>query len=238
MRRWIQLAGSVSVHVAFLIVLSLVIAEPRQRPAPAVKERPLTWTATAIMPGERPGGGLGGNRAKASPAPRRPAADNAPRFLLPRMPDVLATLELPGVQVAFAAPNASGTGSEGPAGGKGEGRDGPGSGLRDGSGVGSGDGPFIDGAPGLTSPLLISDRRPEYTQEAMRARVQGTVLLEAVVLPDGSVGAVRVLRMMKPSLGLDGKAVEAVRAWRFRPGTYGGRAVPVKVLVELQFGLR
>ena len=72
----------------------------------------------------------------------------------------------------------------------------------------------------------------------MRARAQGAVLLEATVLENGSVGPVRVVRSVDQTYGLDKKAVEAVRAWRFRPGTYQGQPVAVKVLVELIFTLR
>ena len=152
---------------------------------------------------------------------------------------MLGALELPGVSVAFAAPNATGPGADtGPSGGRGEGTDGPGSGTRHGPGARAGDGPFVDGTPGLTSPQLLSETKPEYTQEAMRARAQGAVLLEATVLENGSVGPVRVVRSVDQTYGLDKKAVEAVRAWRFRPGTYQGQPVAVKVLVELIFTLR
>jgi protein TonB len=82
------------------------------------------------------------------------------------------------------------------------------------------------------------EQKPEYTVQAMRARVQGSVLLEATVLENGSVADIRVLKAMEPSYGLDEKAVEALRAWKFRPGTYQGRPVAVKILVELLFTLR
>ena len=59
-----------------------------------------------------------------------------------------------------------------------------------------------------------------------------------LVLEDGSVGAVRVVRSPEPSYGLDLTAIEAVRAWRFSPGSYQGRPVQVTVLIELQFTLR
>jgi TonB family protein len=64
------------------------------------------------------------------------------------------------------------------------------------------------------------------------------VLLEASVLENGAVGLVRVVRSVDKVYGLDAKAIEAGRAWRFRPGTYQGRPVAVKVLVELIFTLR
>lgn len=238
MRHGIQLTGGVVVHLVFAGALVVFLSAPSsEQSAPSVRE-PLIWTAP--QPGARSGGGSGGNRLRASPAPlRREISEDAPRFVLPRIPDVIGALELPGVSVAFAAPSATGTGTDtGPPGGRGEGSDGPGSGTRKGRGAGSGDGPFVDGTPGLMSPLLISEVKPQYTPEAMRARVQGTVLLEATVLENGSVGPVRVIRSVDRTYGLDQKAIESVRAWRFRPGTYQGRPVAVRVLVELLFTLR
>lgn len=240
MRRTIQAAGGILVHLVFLILLAIVMTGPRSVRPPDPVDAPLIWTATASLPGEARGGGQGGNRAQASPAAiQRLRPDSTPVYVLPRMPDVLAALELPGLPVAFAAPSATGPGTDtGASGGKGEGSDGPGSGVGDGPGAGAGDRPFVDGSPGLVSPQLIFEKPPEYTVEAMAARAHGTVLLEAIVLEDGSVGAARVIRSMEPSFGLEHKAIEAVRAWRFRPGRYQGRVVQVKVLVELQFTLR
>ena len=238
MRRWIQLAGGFSVHAVFVIVFALLVTTTRApERAAVVKPTPLVWTE---RPGSGQGGGRGGNQAKAAPAPlRREVSQDAPRFVLPRVPDVLGALELPGVSVAFAAPNGTGPGTDtGAGGGLGEGSEGPGSGTRRGPGAGTGDGPFVDGTPGLTSPQLVFEQKPEYTPQAMSARAQGAVLLEATVLEDGSVGLVRVVRSVDKTYGLDGKAIEAVRAWRFRPGTYQGRPVAVKVLVELIFTLR
>ena len=72
----------------------------------------------------------------------------------------------------------------------------------------------------------------------MRARIQGIVALEAIVLPDGSVGRIRVIRSLDNAFGLDDEAVTAVKQWRFAPGTLAGRPVPVLVNIELAFTLR
>jgi periplasmic protein TonB len=72
----------------------------------------------------------------------------------------------------------------------------------------------------------------------MRAKISGTVLLEAVVLPDGTVGDVRIRRSLDPTFGLDQEAVRTVKSWKFRPGTLHGRAVAAWVIVELEFTLR
>ena len=89
---------------------------------------------------------------------------------------------------------------------------------------------------GLTAPLVLSDKKPEYTSEAMRARVEGLVEMEAVVDATGRVGNVRIRKPLDP--GLDQKAVEAMKQWRFKPGTLNGSPVPVLVIVEMTFHLR
>jgi TonB family protein len=72
----------------------------------------------------------------------------------------------------------------------------------------------------------------------MRAKVQGTVLLECIVRPDGTVSDVQVLRSLDPIFGLDQEAIKAASQWRFAPGTRFGQPVPVLITIELQFTLR
>jgi TonB family protein len=86
---------------------------------------------------------------------------------------------------------------------------------------------------GVEVPTLVSRGDPAYTAEAMRRRVEGGVLMLAVVQIDGTVGEVRVLSPLDP--GLDERAMEALRTWRFQPGTYRGQPVPVIVSVEMTF---
>lgn len=71
---------------------------------------------------------------------------------------------------------------------------------------------------------------------ALRALAKGLVSMEAVVLPDGSVGPVRVTRSLHPDLDISG--VAALKAWRFRPATVDNNAVPVVVEVEMTFRLK
>jgi TonB family protein len=87
-------------------------------------------------------------------------------------------------------------------------------------------------------PQVVTEVRPEYTQAARRARIEGVVLLEAVVLTNGQVGDVRILRSLDSRLGLDDQAVKALKSWRLNPGTHRGRPVPVIVTVELTFRLK
>ena len=92
--------------------------------------------------------------------------------------------------------------------------------------------------PGITMPKPIHAEKPRYTAEAMKAGIQGTVLLAAVVEKDGNVGTVEVTRSLDKMYGLDESAVDAARLWRFEPGQKDGKPVAVKVSIELTFTLR
>jgi protein TonB len=89
----------------------------------------------------------------------------------------------------------------------------------------------------VTAPKVIKETPPNYTGEALRAKVQGSVFLEAVVLADGTVGDVRVVRALDKMHGLDDVAVQTVKEWRFTPGKRDGVAVPVVVEVQMSFSL-
>ena len=86
---------------------------------------------------------------------------------------------------------------------------------------------------GVTTPRLLYDEPPTYTADAMRERIHGTVWLEVVVLPDGTVGDVEVTKSLDRVFGLDDQAIAAARQYRFAPGTRCGE--PVAVLVDLEF---
>jgi protein TonB len=125
-----------------------------------------------------------------------------------------------------------------------------GAGTGDNGGIGPGDGPGVgpgvDGGIGggpnrgtnLVLPIVLRDVKPQYTTEAMRARVQGAVVVRAIVHTDGTVRDVRVIRSLDPVFGLDQAAVRAASQWLFRPGLMEGEAVPVAVTIELLFTLR
>ena len=87
-------------------------------------------------------------------------------------------------------------------------------------------------------PRAVREVTPIYTAEAFRAQLEGVVLLQVVVLPDGSVGDVIVVRSLDSVLGLDDEAIEAVRRWRFLPGTRFGEPVAMSVVLEMSFTLR
>jgi TonB family protein len=85
--------------------------------------------------------------------------------------------------------------------------------------------------------MLLHETKPKYLAEAKQASIQGVVVLEAVVMPDGAVGDVRVVRSLDTVFGLDQEAVKTLKEWRFKPGMKDGRAVPVLVRVEMSYAL-
>ena len=124
-----------------------------------------------------------------------------------------------------------------PSGGRGLGK-----GLGEGPGSGIGDGPNDTGLGshaerwrGVTAPVVIHQVEPEYPDEARKAKFQGSVLVAVEV---DEQGRVRGVRIVKPAgLGLDEKAMEAVKKWRFRPATRDGRPVSVPASIEVSFHL-
>ena len=88
---------------------------------------------------------------------------------------------------------------------------------------------------GITSPQLSYKVDPDYTEEARRAGVQGVVTLALIVQPNGSPSNIVVQKGL--GYGLDQKAIEAVRQWRFQPGRKSGQDVPVAAVVEVTFRL-
>ena len=92
---------------------------------------------------------------------------------------------------------------------------------------------------GVTLPRLVREVKPQYTQEAKDAHIEGTVLVQAIVLTDGNVDTdVKVVRSLDPTYGLDNEAVKAARQWRFKPGTKNGEPVAVRIHIELTFTLK
>jgi len=131
----------------------------------------------------------------------------------------------------------SGTGGGAGAGDGGGIGPGQGDGLGPGQGGGTGGGVYRPGND-VKSPSVLHEEKPRYTAEAMRAKVQGEVFMEVVVLPDGTVGDVRITRSIDRNFGLDAEAVRAAKLWRFIPGTRFGEPVAVLVTIGLSFTLR
>ena len=162
-----------------------------------------------------------------------------PAIIVPALPLAADALTLPGAmdRATFSTVSLGpGTGGLAGAGDKGGIGDGTGPGYRQGSGGNSGAGPNQGGA--IVLPTVLRDVKPQYTAEAMRARIQGAVLVRAIVQADGSVRDVQILRSLDPVFGLDQAAVRAAAQWRFRPALVAGQPAPIAVTIELVFNLR
>jgi TonB family protein len=110
---------------------------------------------------------------------------------------------------------------------------GSGPGFGEGHGGGTGGGVFRVGG-GVLAPKLVYDPEPEYSEEARKAKYQGTCVLSVIVGPDGLAHDIKVTNTL--GLGLDEKAIEAVRKWRFEPARKDGK--PVNVLISVQVNFR
>jgi TonB family protein len=88
---------------------------------------------------------------------------------------------------------------------------------------------------GVIAPRVISSREPPYSENARKAKIQGTVTLSLIVDTNGEPADIAVLLPLGD--GLDEKAVEAVNAWRFQPGTKGGQPVPIQTTIQVSFRL-
>jgi periplasmic protein TonB len=141
-----------------------------------------------------------------------------------------------GNPLGVTGPPSNGTGSGGGIGSGSGGGVGSGSGVGygPGSGAGFGGGVYRIGG-GVSAPVPIFKPEPEYSEEARKAKYQGSVTLAIVILADGSTSNIRVIRPL--GLGLDEKAIEAVTKWRFRPSMKDGKAVAVSANVEVNFRL-
>ena len=88
---------------------------------------------------------------------------------------------------------------------------------------------------GVTAPALVYKVEPEYSEEARKAKYQGTVVLRVVIDASGRAVNAEVVRSL--GLGLDEKAMEAVKKWKFRPGYKDGKPVAVVAQIEVNFRL-
>jgi periplasmic protein TonB len=231
----------------------------------ALEDVPTNRIVFLNQPGPGGGGGGGGNKSIEPPRlakdigrdkltvpvtkppkiePVRSPEDELPKeaFNIPAKAMASAEQTLVGVIDGMKSSNsttAQGSGSGGGAGtGTGTGiGPGSGSGLGPGWGGGFGGGAYRPGS-GIELPRLLREVKPQYTPDAMRAKVQGTAVLDCVVTPEGTVGECQIARSLDSSFGLDQEAVKAAKQWRFTPGKRLGQPVPVLVTIELTFTLR
>ena len=174
-----------------------------------------------------------------APAPSEPLrAEQLPTVIAPIVSSPSGEKNRVGLLEETAAENE--TNGPGSGGGVGTGRGaglGPGSGagVGAGSGGGTGGGPYRPGS-GIDPPRLLREVKADYTEDARRRGLAGEVVLEIVVQLDGSVGDVKILRGL--DAGLNDRAVQAVRQWRFAPAQRQGQPVDVLVEVAVEFKLR
>jgi len=91
---------------------------------------------------------------------------------------------------------------------------------------------------GVSEPQLVKSVTPQYTSEAMRHKITGAAVLEAVVNPDGTVGDVTVTTSLDREYGLDDSCVRALKQWTFKPGMKDGKSVAVRVDVTMTFAMK
>jgi periplasmic protein TonB len=250
-------AMSFGVQVALVVIAVFALStKPVQK---AVKNAVAVFLPDAPVDVSKPvmHGGGGGDRSPLpaskgklpKPAPRQfvppTAVMNNPRPILAMDPSILAppdtnlpNINMPnyGDPLGKLGPASNGTGSGGGVGsGKGGGAgSGIGGGVGSGSGGGIGDGIYKAGN-GVSKPELIRKVEPEYSEEARKAKFQGVVVLYIVVDPNGNAINPRVMKSL--GLGLDEKALEAVKQWKFKPGYKDGKPVAVAATVEVSFRL-
>ena len=250
---------SVLAHAAVIVA---VVGTGMWVVKPAAIKTQVSTIVTDISPYTLPpsateahGGGGGGDRDKVAESkgdlPRFAREQIAPPAIvvrneypkLPAEPTVVGppALAVPSTQVgnplsAVLERPSNGTGFGGGIG------SGNGGGI--GSGIGPGVGPGYGGGigggvyrvgGGVSAPRAIYDPDPEYSEEARKAKYQGTVMLSVIVGPDGRPRDLRVVRAL--GMGLDEKAIQAVRGWKFTPAMKDGQPVAVIVNIEVSFRL-
>jgi len=257
-------AGSTAVHIliAALIVTGTLLGRRIVQAAPAPKA-----TVTLVDPGDLPalqpsktqvgGGGGGGDRdvlqatkgrlpkfsMQQITPPMVVVRNENPKLVVPPTivipPEVkIAMNNMPnlGDPMSGAMLPSNGTGSgggigSGSGGGIGSGR-GPGFGPGEGGGTGGG---IFHVGGGVSPPRAIYQPEPEFSEEARKAKYQGVCTLGLVVGVDGRPTNIRVLSSL--GMGLDEKAIEAVRTWKFEPAMKDGHPVPVEIALEVDFHL-
>ena len=248
-RWWGSTSASIAAHAALFALMMLIATRVTQiSDAPRSGELSLVYLAGAGL-GSGSGGGGDTDARPARPAViKRTSAASAPASSDAAHPPALvpaitanAVDTVPGTTTAID-PSAMAVGEgEGHGGGGGRrGGNGDGDGLGHGRVAGLGDGDIYQPGNGVSNPLLVREVKPNYTADALRAKIQGTVEMQAVVRADGTIDprSIRIVRSLDPTFGLDREAVEAVKKWRFSPAMRKGQPVAVLVTLELAFTLR
>jgi protein TonB len=237
------MATSLGIHGALAaLVIALFAVVPQQI---LQQTDPLEFKM-AFVPQPGPGGGGGGSPAPApakkmeipktkSPDPI-PVEIPKPAVEPPPVPVLVAPITTNSTVLQASGSNLISMANYG-GGGRGGGvGSGTGNGVGPGTGGGFGGGAFQPGN-GVSWPEVRREEKPKYTSDAMRAKIQGQVELEIVVLENGTVGDVRVTKSLDRTYGLDQAAMEAAKKWVFAPGRKDGVAVATRVGLVLEFRL-
>jgi TonB family protein len=255
--------GSTLIHIAALAIIIAVALVGRKVVDTVKPKQTVELIAPDLTPVLKPsktlsgGGGGGGDRDKLQATkgrlPKQAMEQFTPPAVIvrneaPKLPKEATVVVPPQVKLAQAqmpnlgdplshvpAPPSNGVGSgagigAGSGGGVGVGS---GPGYGEGRGGGTGGGVFRVGG-GVAAPKLVYDPEPEYSEEARKAKYQGTCVLSVIVGPDGLAHDIKVTNTL--GLGLDEKAIEAVKKWRFEPAVKDGK--PVNVLISVQVNFR
>jgi periplasmic protein TonB len=261
------LMGSVAIHIVIVALILATTVVGHQVVAKAPEHETVTLIApspdTYALPVAKKvvSGGGGGGDHDVIPAPKgklpklamqqivspsivlrneHPKLAVAPTVVVP--PQVrVAENSMPnfGVQSAAPLPSAPPSNGTGSGGGIGSGSGG-GVGVGHGAGVGTGSGGGIGGGVfkvggGISAPQPVSTPDPEYTEQAREAKTQGTCVLWLIVDDQGRPRDIKIVRGL--GMGLDAKAIEAVKQWTFQPAMKDGHPVNVQISVEVGFKL-
>jgi periplasmic protein TonB len=247
---------SLLIHGIVIALLILISSQYNRPPGPRDFARLVDTNTRLIAPYMSRGGGGGGGRSplaasrgvlprlarrqfvppSATPPEFKPVLLMEATLVAPveaRIPDaVLARL---GDPLGRDGPPSDGPGSNG---GIGAGNNG-GIGDHNGPGYGSHDGGGVEFSGriggGITAPVVLYKVDPEFSEEARKAKYQGTVLVAIEVGEDGKAHSFRIIQSL--GLGLDEKAIEAVSQWKFKPAMRNGRPVRAAATVQVNFRL-
>jgi TonB family protein len=242
---------SLAIHAGVIAILFLLGGYRLQPRVRLITEQRVIPLLDPLRDLGRTGSGGGGNHSlvpaskgrlpprRAFQAPLQVASSVHTPLLVEPAPSLIAEVHVDTNLLQFGDPRGvPGPPSSGPGGGGGiGGGDGPGVGNNRGPGYGDGEpGPGAGSSRGrITPPVLVWKVDPDYSDPARAAKVQGLVVLRVEIDGSGHIRDVRVDQGL--GLGLDEKAMEAVRRWRFLPGTRDGKAVATWGLVEVHFRL-
>jgi TonB family protein len=195
------------------------------KPQPQTQGKLPKWSMTQITPPlvtPHPN-----PKMQAEPTLAGPPELNIPSPNDPNFGDPLAAM-----MSASAGPGANGGAGSGEGGGIGSGN---GGGLGPGYGGGTGGGAFRPGTGGVGYPSCLYCPEPQYSEDARKAKFQGIVVLQVIIQPDGHATNIQVVK--GAGLGLDEKAIEAVKMWRFKPAV-GPNGTPVATITPIEVNFR